>query len=67
MAESEGEQDHVLDALVIRRDELLGKRAARANAPGFAQNVQEIDRAVAQLETSIAERENAAQHPTSQD
>lgn len=56
-----------LESLKERVAVLRQKREARAHAPGYAQNVQEIERAIAQIETSIAERENAAQLPTSQD
>ena len=55
------ENTYILDALRIRRDELEGKRKARAGAPGYESNVQEIATAIEQISAEIARLEGEAE------
>lgn len=45
--------DHVRDALTLRIDALQAKRAARVGQPAYAQNVVEIDTALAELQVAL--------------
>lgn len=45
--------DHVRDALSLRIDALQTKRAARVGQPAYAQNVVEIDTALAELQVAL--------------
>lgn len=56
--------EHILDALKIRRDEIAGKRKARAGQPGYAQNVAHIDQAIAELDAEIAKRSAGSDGPS---
>lgn len=62
---------YVLDALQQRADDLSRKLAARKGAPGFAENVREIEAAIAELNDEIAHQtapgsEGASSQPPSQ-
>lgn len=53
----------VRDALVIRLAEIQGKRKARQGQSQYAVNIEEIDAAIAQIETELA-RIDAEDPPT---
>lgn len=63
---------YVLDALNLRAADLQRKLAARKGAPGFSENVREIESAIAEINEEIARQtasssEGALTQPPSQE